>query len=41
MLRDEVAEPQPFVQLAHEDQATIGGDPRPLELDLQRGLKES
>jgi hypothetical protein len=36
VLRDQVAEAQPLVQLAHEDQAAIGGDSRSLELDLQR-----
>jgi hypothetical protein len=39
VLRDEVAEPQTFVELPHEDQAAIGGDPRSLELDLQRRVE--
>jgi hypothetical protein len=36
MPRDEVAKTQPLVQLTHENRATIRGDARPLELDLQR-----
>ncbi len=39
VLRDEVAEAQPFVELADEDQTAIGGNPRSLELDLQRGVE--
>jgi hypothetical protein len=39
VLRDEVAEAQPLVELPHEDQAAIGGDPRSLELDLQRRVE--
>ena len=36
MLRDDVAKIQPLVQLTHENRATVRGDARPLELDLQR-----
>jgi len=39
VLRDEIAEAQPFVEFAHEDQTAIGGTPRSLELDLQRGVE--
>jgi len=39
VLRNQVAEAQTLVQLAHEDQAAIGGEPRSLELDLQRGVE--
>ena len=33
--------PKTFVQLAHQNQAAVGGDARSLEIDLQRALKES
>ena len=39
VLRDQVAEAQPFVQLPHEDEPAIGGDARSLELDPQRGIE--
>ncbi len=39
VLRDEVAEAQPFVELAHEDQTAIGGNPRALELHLECGIE--
>jgi hypothetical protein len=35
---DEFAEAQTFVQLAHQNQATVGGDPRSLEIDLEGGV---
>lgn len=39
VLRDEVAESQTFVLLAYQNQATIGGDSRSLEIHLQRGIE--
>ena len=39
MLHDEITEAQTFVQLAHQDQATVGSDARTLEIDLQRGVE--
>jgi hypothetical protein len=39
MLFDEFPEPEPFVQLAHQNQAIIGGDPRSLEVNLQSGVE--
>jgi hypothetical protein len=39
VLFDEFTEAQAFVQLTHQNQATIGGDPRSLEIDLQRGVE--
>jgi hypothetical protein len=39
VLGDEFAEPQPFVQLAHKNQATVGCDPRSLEIDLQESIE--
>jgi hypothetical protein len=39
MLFDEISQPQPFVQIAHQDQATIGGDPRSLEVHFQGGME--
>ena len=39
MLRDQVAQSQPPIQFADEDEAAIGGDPRVLELDPQRGVE--
>jgi len=35
MLFDELSQAEPFVQLAHQNQAAVGGDPRSLEIDLQ------
>ena len=39
MLRDELAESQTFVQLAHQRQAAIGGDSRSLGTDIQGSVK--
>jgi hypothetical protein len=39
MLSDEVAEPQPFVEFPHEEQPTIGGDSRALEVDPEPGVE--
>jgi len=39
VLGDEFAEPQPFVQLAHKNQATVGCDPRSLGIDLQESIE--
>lgn len=36
LLGDEFAEAQAFVQLTHENQAAIGGEPRSLKIHLQR-----
>ena len=40
-LGDEFAEAQTFVQLAHQNEATIGGDPRARKSTLSEALKES
>jgi hypothetical protein len=34
-LFDELSQAEPFVQLAHQNQAAVGSDPRSLENDLQ------
>jgi len=39
VLGDQIAEAQPLVQLAHENQAAVGGDPRALELDPEPGVE--
>ena len=39
VLFNEFAELQTFVQLTHQQEAAIGGDPRSLEIDVQRGIK--
>jgi hypothetical protein len=39
VLGDEITEAQTFVQLTNQNQATIGGDPRSLEIDLQRSVE--
>ena len=39
MLGDEFAEAQTLVQLTHQNQAPVGGDPRTLEIDLQGGVE--
>jgi hypothetical protein len=36
---DEFAESQTFVQLTHQNQTTIGSDPRSLEIDFQSGVE--
>ena len=38
-LHDEITEDQSFVELAHQNQDTIGGDPRSLEIHPQRTVK--
>jgi len=35
VLSDQIAEAQPLVQLPHQDQDAVGGDPRSVEIDLQ------
>jgi len=40
VLGDEITEAQTFVQLAHQNQATIRGDARSLEIDLQRSVEQ-
>jgi hypothetical protein len=37
--RDEVAESQTFIQLPHQDQATVGGNPPSLEVGLPGSAK--
>jgi len=39
MLFDELSEPQSLVQFPDHNQAAIGGDPRSLEIDLERGVE--
>jgi len=39
MLLDEFAESETFVQLPHQNQATIGRDSRSLEIDLQGSIE--
>jgi hypothetical protein len=39
MLRDQFTEPEPLVEFAHQDQATVGSDAGTLELDLERGVE--
>jgi hypothetical protein len=39
VLDDEIAESQTFVQLTNQNQAAVGGDPRSLEIHLQRGVE--
>jgi hypothetical protein len=39
MLFDELSQAEPFVQLPHQNQATVGGDPRSLEIVLQSGVE--
>lgn len=36
---DECTESQTFVRLPHEDQASVGGNPRSLEIGLQRDIE--
>ena len=40
MLDDEITEAQALIQLQHHNQATVGGDPRSLEIDLQTSVEE-
>ena len=39
MLLDQFSKSQPLVELAHQDQATVGSDARTLEIDLERGVE--
>jgi hypothetical protein len=39
MLINEASELQPFVQLAHPDQASVGSDPRSLKIDLEESME--
>jgi hypothetical protein len=39
VLFDEFAEAQTFVQLPHQNPATIGGDPRSPEIDLRCSIE--
>jgi hypothetical protein len=39
VLGNEITEAQTFIQLAHQNQAAVGGDPRSLEIHLQRGIE--
>jgi hypothetical protein len=39
VLGDEFAEAQTFIQFAHQDEAAIRRDARPLEIDLQRSVE--
>jgi len=36
---DEFTQTQAFVELPHQNQAAVGGDPRSLELDFQRSFE--
>ena len=36
MLVNQFSETEPFVQFANQNQATVGGDVRSLEIDFQR-----
>ena len=37
--RDECPQPQAFIQLAHQNETGVGGDPRSLERDLQKAVE--
>ncbi len=39
MFFDQFSEPEPLVELAHQDQAAVRGDAGPLEIDPERGLE--
>jgi hypothetical protein len=36
---DQFTQTETLVQLPHQNQATVGGDPRPLEIDLQGSVE--
>jgi hypothetical protein len=36
---DESSEPESLVEFAHQDQAAVGSDAGPLEIDLEGGVK--
>ena len=38
-LGDERTQSQTFIQLAHQQQTTVGGDARTLEINIQRRIK--
>jgi hypothetical protein len=38
-LRNEALQSQAFIQLAHENEAGVGGDARSLERDLQKTIE--
>ena len=37
--RDEITEAQTFLQLTNQNQATVGGNPRSVEIHLQKSVK--
>jgi hypothetical protein len=39
MLVDQLAQTEPLVQFADENKPAIGGDPRALEIDLQKPVE--
>ncbi len=39
MLFDQFSEPESLVELAHQDQAAVGGDAGTLEIDPERGVE--
>ena len=39
MLFDELSQAEPFVQLPHQNQATVGGERRSLGIDLRSGVE--
>ena len=41
MLVNQFSETEPFVQFANQNQATVGGDVRSLEIDFQQAVETS
>jgi len=39
MLSDEFSEAESLVEFPRQNQAAVGGDARPLEIDLERGIE--
>jgi hypothetical protein len=39
MFFDQFSEPEPLVEFAHQDQAAVRGDARPLEIDPERSVE--
>jgi hypothetical protein len=39
MLFDPFSDPESFVEFAHQNEASIGGDAGPLEFDLESGVE--
>jgi hypothetical protein len=39
MLRDQFAEPEPLVEFAHQERASVGSDARTLEAALERAIE--